>query len=438
MNCYRVSELNNLTRSILSETFGEDTWVVGEIHGFKLHDRSGHAYFDIVEKDARNPGQYIAKISCAFFKGSVLSWKARLRREGLASFTLSDGLEVKVRASVELYVKEGKYQLVVNDIDASYSLGAMAKKRQQTIDELKKSGLMEKNKGLSLNDCPLRIGLITSAGSAAYKDFISVLNASGYAFKIFLFNAYMQGEQTSKDIVRGIATLEKLGLDAIAIIRGGGSRTDLSYFDDTTICTAIAKSVYPVLTGIGHEIDLSVADMVSYRHFVTPTDTARFLTSLLDDFWFRIDETGSMLGSSAISLLEKGSDRLKMLAYKVTLSVSGMTKTAEGFLHTAVKNLGMAAARVFSQAAGRLGVIKSPLSPAVRTIIRAAGIRLTEYENLVKVMDPASILKRGFSMTMRPDGSPLIDAVGTEEGDRLKTVLYRGSLTSIVESREII
>jgi exonuclease VII large subunit len=114
-----------------------------------------------------------------------------------------------------------------------------------------------------------------------------------------------------------------------------------------------------------------------------------------------------------------------------------MTKTAEGLLHTAVRNLDMASARTISGVAGRLVVIKSSLSPAVRTIIRAAGIRLIEYENLVKVMDPASILKRGFSMTMRPDGSPLTDAAGTEEGDRLKTILYRGSLTSIVESREI-
>ncbi len=437
MNCYSVSQLNNLTRSLLDETFGEDTWVVGEIHGFKLHDRSGHAYFDIVEKDARNPGQYIARIGCAFFKGSVLSWKARLRREGLASFTLADGLEVKVRASVELYVKEGKYQLVVNDIDASYSLGAMAKKRQQTIDELKKSGLMERNKGLSLSDCPLRIGLITSAGSAAYKDFTSILNESGYAFKILLFNAYMQGEQTSKDIITGIAALEKLKPDAIAIVRGGGSRTDLSYFDDITICTAVARAAYPVLTGIGHEIDLSVADMVSYRHFVTPTDTARFFVSVLDGFRLRIDEAGTVLENSAASLLERDWDRLKMLAYRVSLSVSGMTKTAEGLLHTWLRNLGMASARTISGASGRLAVIKSSISPSVRAIIRAAGIRLIEYENLVKVVDPASILKRGFSMSLRPDGSPLTDAAAAQEGERLKTVLYHGSLTSIVESREI-
>ncbi len=436
MNCFTVSQLSLTAKSLLSETFGNDTWVTGEIHGYKMHDRSGHVYFDLVEKDPADPARYIAKIGCAFFKNSLLSWRTKLKREGFSSFHLADGLEVKLRAGVDLYVKEGRYQLIVNEVDAGYSLGAMARKRQQTIDELKKRGLFENNKRLEITDCPLKIGLITSLNSAAYNDFLSVLNSSGYAFKLYIFDAYMQGEHTPYDVLRGIKALEQRELDAIAIVRGGGAKTDLYYFDDIRICEAIARCRLPVLTGIGHEIDLSVADMVSYMHFVTPTDTARFLVSGLDDFWQRIADAISTLEDSAGSYMEKESDRLKMIAYRMSVSASKMTKAVDSSIHAATGKLGVAAARASAFAGKRLAIIERSLNPAIRIVMSTAESRLNEYVNLIAVMNPASILKRGFSITMNPEGRPLTDSAGILNGDRLKTVLYKGSLTSIVEAKE--
>lgn len=436
MNCFTVSQLGLIARSLLSETFGNDTWITGEIHGYKMHDRSGHVYFDLVEKDPDDPARYIAKIGCAFFKNSLLSWRTKLRREGFSSFQLADGLEVKLKASVDLYVKEGRYQLIVSEVDAGYSLGAMARKRQQTIDELKKAGLFENNRRLELTDCPLKIGLITSLSSAAYNDFLSVIKSSGYAFKLNIFDAYMQGEHTPYDVLRGIKALEQRDIDVIAIVRGGGAKTDLYYFDDIRICEAVARCRLPVLTGIGHEIDLSVADMVSCMHFVTPTDTARFLVSRLDDFWQRIVDALSALEGSARSSLEKKNDSLKMLAYRMSVSVSKMIKTVDSSIYAATGKLGMAAAHVSALAGNRLAIIERSVKPAIRTIIKRAESGLNEYENLLAIMDPRSILKRGFSITMNPYGRPLTDSAGIENGDRLKTVLYKGSLTSIVEAKE--
>jgi exodeoxyribonuclease VII large subunit len=425
-----------LARLALNDAFGEDTWIVGEVNGYKLHDRSGHAYFDLVEKDTANPGQYVAKIGCAFFRGAHQAWLSRLRRQGMTSFSLADGIEVKIRAGVDIFIKEGRYQLIVSDIDAAYSLGAIAKKRQQTIDDLKRLGLIDKNRNTILSECPLNIGLITSMGSAAYNDFLSVLKASGFAFRLTVFDAYTQGERTVIDVARGIATLEARGLDAIAIVRGGGSKTDLFYFDDFEICRAIANCRIPVLTGIGHEIDMSVADMVAHSHFVTPTDAAKFLASVLEMFWQRIDDCTSAAQISIRSILEREGDRLKMLSYKLSASVSRIAKDAEASLHVMIRNLGIATAEIYSQAAGRLAVAGTTVYHAAAAILKSEVMRLDEYEKRLQIIDPASTLKRGFSITTGPDGRPLLNTTSINKGDNLRTVLSAGSISSIVESKE--
>jgi exodeoxyribonuclease VII large subunit len=438
MNCYTVSQLGLIAKSLLSETFNEDTWVTGEIHGYKMHDRSGHVYFDLVEKDGKDSGKYIAKIGCAFFKNSLLSWHTKLRRDGFSSFKLADGLEIKLRAGVDLYVKEGRYQLIVSEIDAGYTLGAIARKRQQTIDELKKAGLFEKNRQLEIIDCPLKIGLITSVGSAAYNDFLSVLNSSGYAFKLNIFNAYMQGERTPYDVSMGIKALEQKDIDVIAIVRGGGAKTDLFYFDDIRICQAVARCRLPVLTGIGHEIDLSVADMVAYRSFVTPTDTARFLSSMLDSCWQRLADALISIESCSGMLQGRANDQLKMLAYRLSVSVSKITMAADSTLHVITKNLGIEASRASSYAESRLSMLEHTLSPAARTIITSSSVKLNEFEKLVRAIDPLSTMKRGFSITLGSNGNPIMSVNDTEKGDILKTILYQGRLTSTVESKELL
>jgi exodeoxyribonuclease VII large subunit len=437
MNCYTVSQLGIIAKSALNETFKEDTWVTGEIHGYKMHDRSGHVYFDLVEKDILDPSRYIAKIGCAFFKNSFLSWRTKLRREGFSAFQLADGLEIKLRADVDLYVKEGRYQLIVSEIDAGFTLGAIAKKRQQTIDELKKEGLFDKNRQLGIIDCPFRIGLITSVGSAAYNDFLSVLNASGYAFKLTIYNSYMQGEQTACDVSTGIRALEHKDIDVIAIVRGGGAKTDLFYFDDPMICQAIARCRLPVLTGIGHEIDLSVADMVAFRNFVTPTDAAYFLTVELDAFRQRVENALSIVKKLPDLSLSRAEENLKMLGYRFTTSVSMIMAASYTNINTAAHNLIMSASRSVSHYDKRLLQLAALLKPATLTMANAAKVKLDELAKLVQTLEPSLTLKRGFSITLGPDNKPLLTSKGAVPGDRLKTILYSGSLSSIVDSKEL-
>ncbi|HLU70337.1 MAG TPA: exodeoxyribonuclease VII large subunit, partial [Fibrobacteria bacterium] len=175
------------------------------------------------------------------------------------------------------YVPTGRFQPRVVDVDESFTLGELAQMRLKVLETLRREGLFDANRGRPLVDVPLRVGLISASGSAAYQDFTTVLLQSGYSFRIVFAEARMQGQETESTVAAALRALSEKPLDVICIIRGGGSKTDLVFFDSEAICRAIAACPVPVFTGIGHEIDLSLADMVAHRHFKTPTECAKFL-----------------------------------------------------------------------------------------------------------------------------------------------------------------
>lgn len=458
MTCYSVSQLNERARLALYSAFDENTWVVGEVSGLKNHAKTGHVYFDLVEKSPEGHGQYLAKVSCAFFRGSYLSWQAQLRREGFRSFDLADGLEVKLKGRVDLYTKEGRYQLIVSEIDPHYSLGAIARKRAQTIEALKNAGLLEKNQRLPLSECPLSIGLITSHGSAAYNDFMSILKKSAYTFRISLFDAHMQGERAAAEVVRAIRTLEDRSLDAIAIVRGGGAKMDLVAFDDIAICRAIANCACPVITGIGHEIDLSVADLVAFRHFVTPTDVARFLVAHLDAIWGRINEADQALAPSCRQSLARAQERLRRdaseLAYlsqrQSLKALNTLLSLAHSFSSHSMRLLSQEHAEVsrrwqsLTGAAGyglqtqaaRLSAHGAVLPQAAALALTKHLSRLDELEAYLALMDPQETLKRGYSITLDKKGQALTTAESVSAGDPITTVLSQGRIFSLVQDKE--
>lgn len=480
VKCYSVSELNETARAVLSRAFDEETWVVGEVSGLKVHAKTGHMYFDLVEKSASMQGQYLAKIGCAFFRGAILAWQAQLKREGLQTLELRDGLEVKLKARVDLYVKEGRYQLIVVGIDPNYSLGAIARRRAQTIEALRAAGLLEKNKQRELNECPLAIGLITSYGSAAFNDFMSILNKSGYAFQVTLCDAHMQGARTGPEVVRALKALQVRDLDVIAIVRGGGAKTDLFYFDDLAICTAIAECPKPVISGIGHEIDLSVADMVAFRYFVTPTDTARFLVACLDACWARIDEAERQCAATSRQLLDRARERLHLNASRLAFSAQRhavqtmnrlrsishacttrllqglsqeerhLVRLRQGITSASAFTLRAQAVQVSSHSAalatGTTSTLKNAgemilanrqgLAEAVACTLSRAAEHLDTLHSYCTLMDPGEILKRGFSITIGKQGRALLGVEDVEKGDRLTTILAQGRIVSQVEEKE--
>lgn len=208
-------------------------------------------------------------------------------------FAIRPELKVSFLLESAYYVPTGKFQPRVVDVDESFTLGELAQMRMKVLETLRREGLFDANRRRILADVPLRVGLISAPGSAAFQDFTTVLLQSGFSFDIVFAEARMQGQDTESTVA---AALKKLSgasrkpLDVICIIRGGGSKTDLVFFDSEAICRAIAACPVPVFTGIGHEIDLSLADMVAYRHFKTPTECAKFLEERAQEAWAGLRE----------------------------------------------------------------------------------------------------------------------------------------------------
>ncbi|MGC9324001.1 MAG: exodeoxyribonuclease VII large subunit [Desulfomonilia bacterium] len=437
VNCFRVSQLNELAREALNSYFGPEVWVVGEIQGLKEHGRSGHVYFDLVEKPSGERENYIAKVNCAFFKGAILHWEKNLAAQGFPHFTLSSGLEVKARARVDLYTKEGRYQLIISEIDPSYTLGAIERRRAQTIESLRTSGLMDRNKTLDIPAPLLNIGLITSDGSAAYNDFISILRKSGYSFRITLFDAYMQGERTAREVTQAITVLERLPeVDAIAIIRGGGSRTDLFYFDDLSLCRRIALSRKPILTGIGHEIDFSVADMVAHTFFVTPTDLARYLVEEADSVWNVLEEALDTLGDLSRRTLENAMHSVTHLGFNL-VHVSKRALDAMDFrVRSVVQTLYRISLGIISHHEGQIQNVQTEFHHTAVTMLRDLREKLSSLDQFFDLMKPSEILKRGYSITLNSRKKAITDPSGVDIQENITTILQTGRIHSSVTGKE--
>ncbi len=481
MRCLRVSQVNELAREALKACFGDEVWVQGEIHGLKVHAKSGHVYFDLVEKPSGSGDGYLARISCAFFRGSFVAWKAGLRSIGMQGFELASGIEVKLKARVDLFAREGRYQLIVSEIDPAYTFGAMARKREQTVEALRAEGLLERNKALPFPEVPRHVGLVTSEGSAAFNDFVSILSESGYAFAVSLFDAHMQGENTVREVVLGIEALERHpGVEIIVIIRGGGARTDLLSFDDAALCRAVARCSRPVVTGIGHEIDVSVADLVAHTCCVTPTDAARMLVSRMDEVWAFLERTGRELFHRGREHLRRAEERLRLRATGLghltrgrIVSERSVIKENAFFLHTALtrelsgrervlaavaagllnssradvhrriealealpRSIGRDVGPVLALHAASLGNMSGALRDSARGCLVRRSEGLEHLGSLFSAMDPSAVLKRGFSITTDAAGGVITDAAGVGRGERITTRLSRGRIASTVTDKE--
>ena len=269
-----ISTLARRIRAALRSTFPGRVWVVGEAFELERNAHRKHWFFRLSETSPEDGKQYAL---------SAVLWAADVSRlfgpggrlEGIIE--PRDGIELRVLCDVDFYPPTGDLRLVVRDVDPAYTLGKLALEKQQLVERLTREGVLARQRQLVLSELPLRVGLITSENSAAYNDFVKELLGSGQAFQILFFDARMQGEETVRTVVRGLQVLVSEQVDAIALIRGGGSTTDLAWFDREEIARAIASLKVPVLTGIGHEIDNSVADLAAHTAFKTPTAVAAFL-----------------------------------------------------------------------------------------------------------------------------------------------------------------
>ena len=285
----KLSELNGLVKKTVGEAFTAPIWVIAEISELKTN-RSGHCYLNLIEKE-ENGDAIVAQA-----RATIWSYTFRMLQPYFESTTgqqLTEGLKVLLSVSVEFHELYG-FSLNIRDIDPTYTLGDMARRRREIIARLQADGVAEMNKELELPLVPQKIAIISSPTAAGYQDFIDQLikNPAGYKFHLKLFSAIMQGNQAESSI---ISALEQIYLyedffDAVVIIRGGGSQADLGCFDNYNLAYYITQFPLPVITGIGHEKDDSIVDMVAHTRLKTPTAVAEFLISGVAQFELHLND----------------------------------------------------------------------------------------------------------------------------------------------------
>ena len=279
---FTLSELTGAVRDTLEATFPETYWVRAETSDVRVNAASGHCYLEFIEKNPKT-NQLVAKA-----RGSIWAKVFRMLKpyfEMETGQTFTSGLKVLVKVTIEFHELYG-FSLNVVDIDPTYTIGDMARKRQEIIRQLQADGVFTLNKELTFPDFPTRIAVITSPTAAGYEDFLNQLlhNQAGYPFYPKLFPALMQGEKTEESV---IAALERIDacreyFDVVVIIRGGGATSDLNSFDSYLLAAHCAQFPLPIITGIGHERDDTIVDLVAHTRLKTPTAVAAFLIHCLD------------------------------------------------------------------------------------------------------------------------------------------------------------
>ncbi|MCL4101944.1 exodeoxyribonuclease VII large subunit [Fibrobacter sp. HC4] len=349
-------------------------------------------------------------------------------------FELREELKVSLQIKADLYIPTGRLQAQILDIDPVYTVGELALTKSAILKRLAVEGLLEKNKSLDLAEMPMRIGLITGEKTAAFKDFTSKLSDSPFAFKVMTVYAKMQGEETEKSV---LAALEKLArepsLDVVCIVRGGGSKTDLNYFDSEALCRAVANYHMPVFTGIGHEIDKSLLDEVAYQSCITPTDTAKRIIDRVNDGWNKMLVAAQNVAIGAKDAILRENQTLANAGARLQQKVTAKIQNEKTKLAVCGSNLKRDLNYIIRDESARLDRNTEGLKQGSRKILDLAKSKFTLSEVRVKAADPATTLAKGYSLTLDAAGKFIRNASQLKAGDKMTTRLRDGEVTSVVQ-----
>jgi exodeoxyribonuclease VII large subunit len=444
---YTVSELAGEIKEILSEAF-RSFWVQGEIHRPRASAR-GHLYFELVEKGQGD--SIVGKVDAVLWRSDHDRVKRQLAR---ADQRLTDGIAIRCFGRIDYYGPSGRLQLVVREIDPAFGLGELERRRRETLAALQAAGLVDRNRGLELPPVPLRLGLVTSHGSAAYHDFLTGLEDSGYGFEVLLVHAAVQGRTAEPELSGALAALGNLDLDAVVMIRGGGSRSDLAAFDSRRVTEAVARCPLPVICGLGHEIDLSLADAVCHTSVKTPTKAAELLVARVAEAETRLETVRGELGVRSERCLARANEamrRSERLARLAELRLEAKSSALEEMArrlsllarrHSSAARHGVdeLARRLASSTQRSLDRQRSrPDELGHRLVARASaelGRQRATLDGLARLchgLAPQRLLERGYSITRDDGGRVLTSPDQVRSGDRLTTRLAAGELVSRVE-----
>jgi exodeoxyribonuclease VII large subunit len=423
---YGVSELTQEINEALRRRFFDGVWVRGEIQGWR--ENGPHAYFQLVEtmEDGKK-----AALDVSFFAAQRVRLRPLLSRNRLQ---LGNGMKVRIHGQLDVWAQNGKLSLKMGGIDPRYTLGDMLQQRDAVIRRLVASGQFDANRQTTLSPVPLRVGVITSLAGAAWHDFTGEIQHSSFGFRLSVIDCRVQGEFAVGDVSRAIATLARSSkLDVIVVIRGGGSRTDLAAFDAEPIAVAIAASRLPVMTGLGHEIDRSIADEVAYLALKTPTACGAFLAERVAAYVGELDRLWTGITAASAESLSRQTVRLEDIAQRVTIRTSSAVSLAVQRLDHAAVRLPALVRRALTDEGATIERANLRVNAEARRHLDLAEAVLTGREARVRALDPQATLARGWSITRRSDGTIVRSPADVNSGDVLTTLVAAGTIESVVQ-----
>ncbi|MET0460917.1 MAG: exodeoxyribonuclease VII large subunit [Ilumatobacteraceae bacterium] len=431
---YTVSELADAVNSVLRRGFSDGVWVRGEIQGWS--ERGGHAYFSLADD---SPGRQ-AVVRVQLFANARMRLRPLLAKHRLR---LADGMKVRIFGHLDFYAPGGQLGLKMSDLDPRFTLGDLAQQRDQVLRRLAADGALDVNGRLPLSRVPLRVGVVSSAGTAAWHDFHDELAGSGFGFRIVLADTRVQGPGAARRVTRAIQALSHHagrggagGLDVIVVIRGGGSRNELATFDAEPIARAIAAAPVPVLTGLGHEIDRSVADEVAHTSWKTPTACAQALVQAVALYVTAVERRYEAIVGDARTRLATADRTLAERAHRIARRTHAAVERADERLGVRAQRLRSGSHRPLLDGERRLRVVGERLAARAPQLLTAEERHLVSIEARVRSLDPVNVLARGWSITRTTDGRLVRSAADVAAGDALTTQLASGTLRSRVELDE--
>ena len=405
-------ELNACVRDALQTSLPERYWVRAEVSEARVHS-SGHCYLELIEKE-ESSGRTIAKARATIWAATFRLLKPWFEQS--TGQTLSAGIKILILASPSFHELYG-YSLTVHDIDPAYTLGAAARRRAAILQQLRDEGVADMNKELVWPALPQRFAVISSPSAAGYGDFMNQLQNTPYGYKVYtaLFTASMQGAQTESSIIEAldrIARHENL-FDGVVIIRGGGATSDLNSFDSYPLAVNIAQFPLPVITGIGHERDDTVIDLVANTRVKTPTAAAEWIIA-------RLHEADLHVAGLSLALSDEVRNRLQREKQTLQRATADLPRLVER--------------RILNER-HRSDLWLEQIKHALRSRLDAERNRLETLEKTVELVSPHSLLQRGYSLTLH-HGRVVKSIDDLAPGDTIETLLADGTAVSRVENTQ--
>ena len=431
VNHLSLYELNSLVRDVISMSLPDSYWVEAELSEAR-EGYGGHCYMELIEKDEHS-NTPIAKAHASCWRNRWMLLKPQFER--VTGQRIHAGMKVLLKVHAQFHENYG-FSWIVDDIDPTYTMGDMARKRMEIIQTLKEEGVFDLQKELKLPMFCQRIAVISSATAAGYGDFCNQLADNGYGlqFTTALFAATMQGKGVEQSVISALNRIneEWENWDCVVIIRGGGATSDLSGFDTLALAENVANFPLPIITGIGHERDESVLDMISFQRVKTPTAAAAFLVDHLTEVYARIEDAQEAIVNYVKRRLQVERMKFERLSTQIPTLFSLVKVRQSNRLDQLLNRLKVKAERIPADGLHRLEMLEARLKEPVARKLERELHRIDMLSQRAIAQDPERLLSRGYSITLK-DGKSIKEASQLKAGDEIETRFAKGVAKAVVK-----